>query len=80
MVIQVLIREILQVFSLDELAGVRVEAVRNQQAMGREFTLKGFMDLAQQVPDFRGDVGLGCKELGVGQQGKFFGGKVHGAK
>ena len=76
-VIQVLIREILQVFSLDELAGVRVEAVRNQQAMGREFLLEGFMDPFQQVPDFWGDAGLGCKELGVGQQGQFFGGKIH---
>ena len=76
-VIQVLIREVLQVFSLDELAGVRVETVGNQEAMGREFPLKGFMDPFQQVPDLRGDVGLGCKEFGVGQQEKVFGSEIH---
>ena len=79
-VIQILIREILKVFSLDELAGVRVEAVRNQQAMGPKFALKGFMDLFQQVPDFWGDAGLGCKELGIGQQGNVFGRKIHGSQ
>ena len=45
-------------FALDELAGVWIEGVRNQQVMGLEFTLKGFMDLFQQVTDFGGDVGL----------------------